>query len=85
MAESPAVRDYWRSYLDSRKSELSTQGLEYEAWAFGNTAEMADDLGSLVKLGVKIATASLGWAYQADGEPYPEVGDMSIILDNDGC
>jgi uncharacterized protein YhfF len=84
MAESPAVRDYWRSYLDSRKSELSTQGLEYEAWAFGNTAEMADDLGSLVKLGVKIATASLGWAYQADGEPYPEVGDMSIILDGRG-
>jgi uncharacterized protein YhfF len=84
MAESPVVRDYWRSYLDSRKPELSTPGLEYKAWAFGNTAEMADDLGSLVKLGVKIATASLGWAYHADGEPYPEVGDMSIILDGRG-
>ncbi|NOR89124.1 MAG: ASCH domain-containing protein [Anaerolineales bacterium] len=84
MAENPAGRDYWRSYLDSRKPELSTQDLEYEAWAFGNTAEMADDLGGLVKRGVKIATASLAWAYQADGEPYPEVGDMSIILDGRG-
>ncbi len=84
MAESPAVRDYWRSYLDSRKPELSTQGLEYAAWAFGNTSEMADDLGGLVKRGVKIATASLAWAYQADGEPYPEVGELSIILDGRG-
>jgi uncharacterized protein YhfF len=84
MAESPAVRDYWRSYLDSRKPELSTQDLEYTAWAFGNTSEMADNLGGLVKRGVKIATASLAWAYQAEGEPYPEVGDISIILDGRG-
>ena len=84
MGEEPAVRDYWRSYLDSRKPELSTKGLEYEAWAFGNTSEMADDLGDLVKRGVKIATASLAWAYQAEGEPYPEVGELSIILDGRG-
>ena len=84
MAESPAVREYWRSYLDSRKPELSTQALEYEAWAFGRTSEMADDLGNLVRRGVKIATASLAWAYQAEGEAYPEVGDISIILDGRG-
>jgi len=84
MGEEPTVRDYWRSYLDSRKPELSAQGLEYEDWAFGNTPEMADDLGDLVKRGVKIATASLAWAYQADGEPYPEVGELSIILDGRG-
>lgn len=84
MAESPAVRDYWRSYLNSRKPELSTRNLEYTAWAFGNTAEMADNLGGLVKRGVKIATASLVWAYQADGEPFPEVGELSIILDGRG-
>jgi len=81
MDEKPAVRDYWRSYLDSQKPERSSQGLKYEAWAFGNTPEMADDLGDLVKRGVKIATASLAWAYQAEGEPHPEVGDISIILD----
>ena len=84
MGEEPTVRDYWRSYLESRKPELSTQDLEYTAWAFGNTSEMADNLGGLVKRGVKIATASLAWAYQAEGEPYPEVGDISIILDGRG-
>ena len=84
MGEASAVRDYWRSYLDSLKPKPSIQGLEYEAWAFGNTSDMADNLGDLVKRGVKIATASLAWAYQADGEPYPEVGDISIILDGRG-
>jgi len=84
MGEEPAIRNYWRSYLASLEQELSTQDLNYEAWAFGRTPEMADNLGDLVKRGVKIATASLAWAYQAEGEPYPEVGDISIILDSQG-
>jgi len=84
MGEVPAVRDYWRAYLDSLEPELSTQDLKYEAWAFGNTPEMADDLGDLVKRGVKVATASLAWAYEAESEPYPEIGDISIILNGLG-
>ena len=84
MGEDSAVRNYWRTYLDSRKSELSTQEFKYEAWAFGNTTEMADNLGDLVKRGVKIATASLAWAYEAEDEVYPKAGDISIILDGRG-
>ncbi len=84
MGEEPAVRDYWRTYLDSLQPEPPSKDLEYTAWAFGNTSEMADNLGDLVKRGVKIATASLAWAYQADGEPYPDVGELSIILDGRG-
>jgi uncharacterized protein YhfF len=84
VSEDSAVRNYWRTYLDSRKSELLTHDIEYEAWAFGNTAEMADNLGDLVKQGVKIATASLAWVYEAEDEVYPEAGDFSIILDGRG-
>ncbi len=84
MGEEPAVRDYWRSYLDSLRSDPPSPDLEYSAWAFGNTPEMADNLGDLVKREVKIATASLAWAYEADGDPHPEVGDISIILDGAG-
>lgn len=85
MGEASAVRDYWRSYLDSLQSDLPSRNFEYEAWAFGNTPEMADSLGDLVKRGVKIATASLVWAYEAEGEEYPEAGDISIILDGRGA
>ena len=84
MGEAPAVRDYWITYLGSLRPDPPTQDLEYTAWGFGNTSDMADNLGDLVRRGVKIATASLVWAYQAEGEPYPEVGDISIILDGRG-
>ena len=84
MSEESALRDYWRSYLDSLRSISSSRDLEYTAWAFGNTSEMADDLGDLVKQGVKIATASLAWAYETEDEPFPEAGDISIILDGRG-
>lgn len=84
MGEGLAVRNYWITYLDSLRSDPPLQDLAYTAWAFGRTSEMADNLGDLVKRGVKIATASLAWAYEADGEPYPEIGDMSIILDGRG-
>jgi len=84
MGEEPAVRDYWATYLGSLRPDPPIQDLDYTAWAFGNTSEMADNLGGLVKRGVKIATASLAWAYQAEGEPYPEVGELSIILDGRG-
>ena len=84
MGEEPAVRDYWRTYLDSLQLEPPSQDLEYNAWAFGNTPEMADNLGDLVRRGVKIATASLAWAYEDEDEVYPEAGDFSIILDGRG-
>ncbi|MGB2897012.1 MAG: ASCH domain-containing protein [Anaerolineales bacterium] len=45
---------------------------------------MADNLGGLVKRGVKTATASLAWAYEAESESFPEAGDISIILDGRG-
>ena len=42
---------------------------------------MADELGGLVCQGVKTATASLVWVYEAEQEPLPKVGDYSVILD----
>jgi uncharacterized protein YhfF len=55
---------------------------EYQVWSFGNNPEMADELGELVRKGIKTATASLVWWYEKSIEPYPEVGDYSIILDS---
>lgn len=52
-----------------------------EAWAFGATPEHADELLTLVLDGTKTATASALWDLEAEGEPVPEVGEASIILD----
>ena len=56
-----------------------------EAWAFGATAEQADELLALVLAGIKTATASSLQDYADDGEPLPAVGDLSIVLDGAGA
>lgn len=55
-----------------------------EAWAFGATPEQADDLLALVLDGTKTATASAAGDYESEGEPFPAVGDLSIVLDGAG-
>lgn len=56
----------------------------YSAWHFGSGGEMADELASLVLEGAKRATAGAQWAYDAEGDELPEVGDYSVILDGSG-
>jgi uncharacterized protein YhfF len=55
----------------------------YEAWAFGDTREMADELAELVKDGTKTATSSNYSLYEED-EPLPYPGLHNIVLDGEG-
>ena len=54
------------------------------AWGFGATPEQADELVALVLAGEKTATAGALWDYEAEGEPLPQVGGLSIVLDGAG-
>ncbi|MBD8869404.1 ASCH domain-containing protein [Nocardioides sp. MJB4] len=54
------------------------------AWSFGATPEVADELLTLVLAGTKTATASARWDYDAEDEPLPQPGALSIILDGSG-
>ena len=56
----------------------------YEAWSFGDSPEMADTLGRLVVAGTKTATCCSLRGLELDGEPLPETGNLSIILDGRG-
>lgn len=78
------IESYWQSFLKTLSKESGEIPDRYQAWGFGNTPEMADELGDLVVQGFKTATASLVWIFEAELEPYPEVGDYSIILDGKG-
>jgi len=76
-----SVADFWnrcRPHLPE-----APEGLPL-AWAFGATPAHADELLHLVLAGVKTGTASSLWDYDASGEPLPEVGELSIILDGAG-
>ena len=52
---------------------------DYDAWAFGDDA---DELARLVLEGTKTATASVFPLYEMDGEPIPEPGTYSVILNS---
>jgi uncharacterized protein YhfF len=54
------------------------------AWAFGATPAHADGLLELVLAGTKVGTASSLWDYETSGDPLPEVGELSVILDGQG-
>jgi uncharacterized protein YhfF len=75
---SDAVAGYWRRFV-------AATGIDgaYTAWGFGNTEQMATELGLLVRDGPKRATASLRSVYDGD-EPMPRVGDLGVILDGRG-
>lgn len=54
------------------------------AWSFGVDEAQADELLALVLSGTKTATSSARWDYDAENEPLPESGDLSIVLDSHG-
>lgn len=56
----------------------------YEAWAFGDSKEMANELANLVLEGTKTATASNYTLYELENVALPLVGLHNIILDGDG-
>jgi len=83
-AQEQIVEEYWQSFLRTISQEGEELPDKYQAWGFGNTPEMADELGDLVRRGIKTATAALVWSFEEDLEPYPEVGEYSVILDGQG-
>lgn len=56
---------------------------DYEAWAFGDSKEMANELAKLVLDGRKTATAS-NYSLYEENDPLPYVGLHNIILDGEG-
>lgn len=52
---------------------------KYEAYSFGMESDL---LASLVLCGKKTATSSAYPLYELDNEPFPKVGEYSIILDS---
>ena len=75
-------RDYWALF------EAATGGNSaerfYEAFHFDDSEAVANELAELVLAGRKQATASLFWAYEAQGKPLPETGCLSVVTDWQG-
>lgn len=77
------IEGYWQAFIQSLPPE-DVPAPTYQVWYFGNTKEMANELGRLVIDGIKTATCSLLWEYESGNEPLTLVGDVSIITEWDG-
>ena len=78
--DAAAVDAFWASYVQA----TGYDGPLVTAYSFGDSAEMADELGQLVLHGPKRATAGLEQEFEASGDPLPEVGDRCVICGGDG-
>lgn len=78
---SDSIQDHWQRFLETRPDLLHLATKKPEAWSFGNTPQMADELVQLVLEGKKTATSSLLSVYKKGLEPMPVLGSYQIILD----
>ena len=79
-----AIEAYWQEFLATVPSDSPYLGKSYDPDGFGDSPEMADELGALVLSGVKTGTCSSLWEWEAEGEALPEAGSIWIVLDGGG-
>jgi uncharacterized protein YhfF len=82
--EGNRTEAYWRSYVDTLPVNSSARDDQYVAEGWGDSPEMADELGALIASGTKTAACSALWEYEAEGEPLPKVGSKTIVVDGNG-
>ncbi len=81
--DRPLIEAYWQRFLDSLPDSVDKPTV-YDADAFGDNPELADELAALVVEGIKTATCGDLWYYEANDVPLPYVGEWWIVLDGRG-
>jgi uncharacterized protein YhfF len=84
MISSDEIERYWRAYLASLPGIPHPRPERYVAEQFGDSPEMADTLGGLIVSGVKTATCSALWEWEAEGKSPPSPGLKTVVLDGGG-
>ena len=81
---SAGVDVFWQRYLGTLPAEHPHRHARPNAFAFGDSPSLADELAALVEIGRKQATTSLPIEFTSDDLPLPVVGDVSIVTRADG-
>jgi len=82
MTESVAA--FWQRYLGTLPAEHSHRDVHPDAFAFGDSPSLANELAALVQVGRKRATTSLPVEFTSLGLPLPTAGDVGIVTRADG-
>jgi len=84
MIEHAGAATLWADYIATLPESARAALGEPEVWAFGDSPELADELGALVQQGIKTATADLVWITEFEGRKIPKADEYNIILDGAG-
>jgi len=79
-----SIQAYWEKFLASLPADSPYRSKSYVAESWGDGPEMADELGALIVLGIKTATCSAVRAWEAEGNPIPKDGYITVALDGRG-
>lgn len=79
-----STETYWQTFLSTLPADSPYHSKPYVAEGWGDGPEMADELGALIVQGIKTGTCSALWEWEAEGNPIPKVGLITIALDGRG-
>ena len=75
---------YWYAFLHSLPPNSRYFGKTYIAEGFGDSPNLAQELGQLVVDGIKTGTCSALWEWEAEGKNIPQPGLITIVLNGNG-
>lgn len=78
------VQAYWQKFLSTLPVDSPYRTRPHIAEGWGDSPEMADELGALIAEGTKTATCSSVWEWEAEGKPFPAEDLLTIVLDGRG-
>jgi uncharacterized protein YhfF len=76
----PAVDAFWQRFLVAYSDKTARY---CDAQQFGDGVAMGNELADLIMRGIKTATCSCLWEWQAEGESLPAIGTLDILLDGE--
>lgn len=79
-----SIEHFWQAFLSSLPVDSPFHNKGYVAEGWGDSPEMADELGALIAAGKKTATCSALWEWDAAGETPPEAGTVTVVMDGGG-
>ncbi len=68
------VTAYWQKFMSILPPNSPYRTRNYIAESWGDSPELADELGDLIARGIKTATCSALWEWEAEGNPIPHKG-----------
>jgi uncharacterized protein YhfF len=78
------VTAYWQKFMSILPTDSPYRTKNYIAESWGDGPEMADELGDLIARGIKTATCSALWEWEAEGNPIPQKGQITVVLNGSG-